>query len=98
MDFILLCVIEHGELVRVMANFWLSCALAASRTPFAMTYYNRLQPAENRPMIAERRELASEARPMIVVYSRFRNICIYIYIYIYIYNIYIYIYIYIYTI
>ena len=34
-------------------------------------------------IIAERRALASEARPMIVVYSRFCNICIYIYIYIY---------------
>ena len=29
------------------------------------------------PIFAERRALASEARPMIVVYSRFRNICIY---------------------
>ena len=48
--FIPLCVREHHKLVRVMANFWLSCALAASRTPFAMTYYNWLQPAENRPI------------------------------------------------
>ena len=30
--------------------------------------------------------LASEARPMIAIYSRFCNICVYIYIYIYIYN------------
>ena len=34
--------------------------------------------------------VASEARPIIAFYSRFRDICIYIYIYIYIYIMYIY--------
>ena len=42
-EFIPLCVGEHRKLVRAMANFWLSCTLAVSRTPFAMAYYNRLQ-------------------------------------------------------
>ena len=32
-------------------------------------------------VIADRRALASEVRPIIVVYSRFCNICIYTYIY-----------------
>ena len=41
--------------------------------------------------------VASEARPIIAFYSRFRDICIYIYIYIYIIYIYIYI-LYIYNI
>ena len=34
--------------------------------------------------IAKRRASASKARPIIAVYSRFRDICIYIYIYLYI--------------
>ena len=42
-EFIPLCVRGHRELVTAMANFWLSCALAVSRTPFAMTYYNWLK-------------------------------------------------------
>ena len=35
----------------MMANFWLLWALAASRMPFAMTYYNRLRLAENRRIL-----------------------------------------------
>ena len=50
MGFIPFCVREHRKLVRVMVNVWLLCALAASRMPFAMTYYNQLQLAENRPI------------------------------------------------
>ena len=34
---------EHCKLVRVMVVFWLSCALATSRTSFAMTSHNWLQ-------------------------------------------------------
>ena len=49
MGFIPLRVREHRELVRVIANFWLLCALAMSRTPFAMMYYSCLQLAVNRP-------------------------------------------------
>ena len=47
MEFIPLQIREHREKVRVMPIFWISCALAMSRTPFAVMSHNQLQMAKN---------------------------------------------------
>ena len=45
-----LCVLERRERVQAMLIFWLSCTSATNRMPFAMTYHNQLQLAENQPI------------------------------------------------
>ena len=51
LGFIPLCIRENCEFGGEMANYWLSCALAESKMPFAMTYYNQLQPTDHMPSI-----------------------------------------------